>query len=77
MDNVVIKIEQIEETSELNDNFIKYYNKESDERYFLEVDAKCPKKLHELCHFYLKERKLKEYKSLLLIYMIKINMLFT
>ena len=26
---------------------------------------------------YMKERKLKEYKSLLLIYMMKINMLFT
>ena len=29
-------------------NFIKNYNEESDEGYFLEVDVQCLEKLHEL-----------------------------
>ena len=37
----------IEETSQFNEDFIKNYNKESDEGYFLEVDVQYPKKLHE------------------------------
>ena len=32
----------IEETSKFNDNFIKNYNGESDEGYFLEVDVQYP-----------------------------------
>ena len=32
----------------LNEYFIKYYNEESDEGYFLEVDVQYPEKLHEL-----------------------------
>ena len=31
-----------------NEDFIKNYNKESDERYLLEVDVQYPEKLHEL-----------------------------
>ena len=38
----------MEDTSQFNEDFIKSYNKESDEGYFLEVDVKYPKKLHEL-----------------------------
>ena len=38
--------EYIEDTSQFNEDFIKSYNKESDERYFLEVVAQCPEKLH-------------------------------
>ena len=31
--------ERIENTSQFNEDFIKNYNEESDERYFLEVDV--------------------------------------
>ena len=34
--------------SQFNEDFIKGYNEESDEGYFLEVDVHYPKKLHEL-----------------------------
>ena len=44
----VNKFEWIEDTSQFNEDFIKKYNKESDEGYFLEVDVKYPEKLHEL-----------------------------
>ena len=44
----VNKFEWIEDTSQFNENFIKNYNKESDERYFLEVDVQHPEKLHNL-----------------------------
>ena len=40
------------------EDFIKNYNEESDEGYFIEVDVKYPEKLHELhneFHFYQKE----------------------
>ena len=59
----VNKFEWIEKTSQFNEDFIKNYNEESDEGYFLEVDW-YPEKLHQL-HDYLtyyfcqKERKLK------------------
>ena len=39
--------ERIEETSQFNEDFIKNYNEESAEGYFLEVDIQCSKKLHE------------------------------
>ena len=39
--------EWIENTSQFNENFIKNYNEESDEGYFLEVDVQYPEKLHE------------------------------
>ena len=42
------KFEWIEDTSRFNEEFIKNYNKESDEGSFLEVDAKYFEKLHEL-----------------------------
>ena len=42
------KFESIEETSQFNEDFIKNYNEESDEGYFLEVDAQYQEKLHEL-----------------------------
>ena len=49
----VNKLEWIEDNSQLNEDFIKNYNEESDEGYFLEVDVQyhlctiCTK-LHEL-----------------------------
>ena len=42
------KFEWIEETSQFNEDFIKNYNEESDEGYFLEFDVQYPQKLHEL-----------------------------
>ena len=41
----VNSFESLEDTSQFN--FIKNYNEESDEEYFLEVDVQCPEKLHE------------------------------
>ena len=38
----------IEDASQLKENFIKNYNEESDEGYFLEVDIPYPKNLHNL-----------------------------
>ena len=38
----------IKGTSQFNEDFLKNYNEESDEGYFLEVDLKCTEILHEL-----------------------------
>ena len=38
----------IKDTSQFNENLIKDYNEESDEGYFLEVNAQYLKKLNEL-----------------------------
>ena len=38
----------IEDTSQFNEDFIKNYNEESDERYRLEVDIQYPEKLDKL-----------------------------
>ena len=60
----VNKFEWIEEASQFNEDFIKNYNEENDEGYFLETDVQYPGKLHELhiktYHFYQKKRKLKK-----------------
>ena len=40
--------ELIKHTSQFNKDFIKNYNGESDEGYFVEVDVQYPEKLHEL-----------------------------
>ena len=44
----VNNFEWIEDTSQFNEDFIKNYNEENDEGYFLEVDVKYLEKLHEL-----------------------------
>ena len=44
----VIKFERNEDTSKFNEDFIKKYNEESDEGYFLGVDVQYPEKLREL-----------------------------
>ena len=38
----------VENTSQFNEDFIKSYNKESDEGYFFEVDVQFSEKLHDL-----------------------------
>ena len=75
--------EWIKDISKFNENFIKNYNEESDKGYFLEVDVQYLEKLHELHNDlpFLPERmkteKKKKMKSLLLIYITKLNMSFT
>ena len=44
----VNNFELIKDTSQFNEDFIKNYNEESDEGYFLEVDVQYLEKLHEL-----------------------------
>ena len=44
----VNKFVWIKDTSQFNEDFIKNYNEESDEGYFLDVDVQYPEKLHEL-----------------------------
>ena len=54
----VNKFEWIEDTSKFNEEFIKSYNKESDEGYFLELIFNIPKNYMNfimIYHFYLKE----------------------
>ena len=41
------KFDWIKDTSQFNEGFIKNYNEESDEGYFLEVDVQCSEKLHD------------------------------
>ena len=43
----VNNFEWVEDTSQFNEYFIKSYNEESDEGYFIEVDVQYPEKLHE------------------------------
>ena len=38
----------LKDSSQFNKDFIKVYNEESDEGYFLEVDIQCFEKLYEL-----------------------------
>ena len=42
------KFEWIEETFQFNEDFIKNYKEESDERHFLKVDVQYLEKLHKL-----------------------------
>ena len=44
----VNNFEWTKNTSQFNEDFIKNYNEESDERYFPDVDVQYPEKLHEL-----------------------------
>ena len=44
----VNNFEWIKDTSQFNEDFLKNYNEESDEEYFLEVHVQYLEKLHEL-----------------------------
>ena len=46
----ISNFEWIEDTSQFNEDFIKRYNEESDEGYFLKVDVQYLEKLHHLDH---------------------------
>ena len=63
----VNKFECIEDISKFNEDFIKGYNEESDEGYFLEVDVQYPEKLHELHNdlpILLERKKIEKVKNL-------------
>ena len=57
--NVVVDgFKWVENTSQFNKDFIKNYNEDSDDGYFLDVDVQYREKLqdlHIICHFCLKE----------------------
>ena len=60
--------------------FIKNYNEESDERYFLEADVQHPEKLHDLYNdlSFLPERiKIKKFEKLVANLHDKSDMLYT
>ena len=44
----VYKFEWIKDTSQFDEDFIKNYNEETNERYFLVVDVQYPEKVYEL-----------------------------
>ena len=50
----------IEDTSQFNEDFIKHYNEESGEGYFLEVDVQYPEKLHNDLPFLPKRMKIEK-----------------
>ena len=57
----------MEETSQFNQNFIKNYNKESNERYLLKVDVQYTEKLHEIYNglaFLLERMKIEKVEKL-------------
>ena len=57
----------MEDTSKFNKDFIKNYNEENDEEYFLEIEVQYLKKLHEIHNDlpFLSERmKVKEVEKL-------------
>ena len=63
----VNKLKWINDTSKFKEDFIKNYNEESDEEYFLEVDVQYPEKLHELRNdlpFLPKRMKIEKVKKL-------------
>ena len=63
---LVNNFECIEDTFKFNEDFIKKYNEESDEGYFLEVDVQSLEKLHEFhndYNFYHKELRMKKPKT--------------
>ena len=71
--------EWIKDTSQFNEDFIKNYNEESDEGYFLEVDVQYLEKLHELHNdllFLLEKMKIEKIKRLLANLHDKMNTLY-
>ena len=72
--------EWLKDTTQFNEDFIKNYNEESHEAYFLEDDVHYIEKLHELHNdlpFFPERMKIEKVESLSLIYMIKLTTLHT
>ena len=69
--------ERIKDTFLFNEDFIKSYNEESDEGYFLEIDVQYPEEINKRHNdwpfFPGTMKKLKKLESFLLIYKIKQN----
>ena len=69
----------IEDTSEINEEFTKYYDENSDKGYILEVNVKYPKKVHNLnsdLPFLPKRMKIDKCKKLVCNLSNKRNMLY-
>ena len=69
-----------EDISEFGERFIKSYNEESDEGYFLEVGIQYPEHLHKTQNdlpFLLEKMKIGEAEKLVANLREKLNMLFT
>ena len=60
----VNNFEWIKDASQFNEAFIKNYNQEIDEGYFLEVDFNILKKLHELHNDSLERMKIENVENL-------------
>ena len=70
----------IEDTSQFNEDFIKNYNKETDEGYFLEVDAQYLEKLHDLHNnlpFFPERMKIEKFEKLVANLHDKTELLYT
>ena len=68
----------IKKLSEFDERFVKNYDENNDKGYILEVDVEYPKNLLifiVIYYFYLKERKLKNARSLFVTYITKKTML--
>ena len=73
-------VEWMKDTSQFNEDFIKNYNEERDEGYFLEIDVQYLEEVpefHNNLPFFSEIIKLEKSKILKLIYMIKLNTLYT
>ena len=71
--------EWIEDTSQLNEDFIKNYNEESHEGYFLEVHVQYLEKLQELHNdlpFLPERKKIEKFEKLVTNLHEKLNMLY-
>ena len=65
---------QVKDLSKINESFIKNYNENNQKAYFLEVDVEFPKYYSvflEIYNFCLKEVKLKNARSLFVLYKTK------
>ena len=70
----------MEQLSEFDERFIKNYDENKDKEYILEVDIEYSKIyliFIVIYHFYLKERKLKNARNLVVTYITKKTMLYT
>ena len=70
--------EWVKELSQFNEDFLKNHDEDSNTGYFLEVDVEYPKSLFifiVIYHFYPKERKFKNARSLFVTFITKKTML--
>ena len=76
----VNNFEQIEESTQFNEDFIKNYNEQNNEGRFLEFDVQYRENyiiFTMIYSLYRKERKVKITKSFWLVLMIKLNIFYT